>query len=130
MSAEATTHPLLDEGMQVRREVLGDTYVDNATEHDDAVTQEFQAFMTSYCWGEVWTDDRLQRRDRSLLVLAMTAVLGKMSEFEAHAHGALRNGVTPEELMAVLRQITVYGGVPVGVAAAKVLRTVLTTHKG
>lgn len=129
MSVE-TTSPgtLFDEGMTVRREVLGGEYVARATRSDDPLTNEFQKFMTTYCWGEVWTDDRLARRERSLLVLAMTAALGKMTEFEAHAHGALRNGVSPDELVAVLRQITVYCGVPAGVAASKVLRTVLETH--
>ncbi|MGH3360536.1 MAG: carboxymuconolactone decarboxylase family protein [Nocardioidaceae bacterium] len=130
MSVEATSpRSLFDEGMTVRREVLGGEYVNRATTHDDPLTTEFQEFMTSYCWGEIWTDERLARRDRSLLVLAMTAALGKMAEFEAHAHGALRNGISPEQLVAVLRQITVYCGVPAGVTASKVLRTVLDTHQ-
>lgn len=129
MSVDATTPgSLFDEGMTVRREVLGGEYVTRATTPEDPLTREFQRFMTSYCWGEIWTDDRLARRDRSLLVLAMTAALGKMAEFEAHAHGALRNGITPDELVAVLRQITVYCGVPAGVTAAKVLRGVLDGH--
>jgi 4-carboxymuconolactone decarboxylase len=129
LSVEATSpESLFDEGMAVRREVLGGEYVNRATTPDDPLTTEFQRFMTSYCWGEIWTDDRLERRDRSLLVLAMTAALGKMTEFEAHVHGALRNGITADELVAVLRQITVYCGVPAGVSASKVLRLALNTH--
>lgn len=129
MSVDATSpESLFDDGMTVRRQVLGGEYVNRATTHDDPLTTEFQEFMTSYCWGEIWTDDRLPRRERSLLVLAMTAALGKTAEFEIHAHGALRNGITPQELVAVLRQITVYCGVPAGVTASKVLRLVLDTH--
>jgi pimeloyl-ACP methyl ester carboxylesterase/alkylhydroperoxidase/carboxymuconolactone decarboxylase family protein YurZ len=109
-------------GMVVRREVLGDEYVDRALEHQDEVSLEFQSFLTSYCWGEIWTDSRLSRRDRSILTLGMTAALGRMREFEAHSRGALRNGLTPAELTAALKQIAVYCGVPAGVAAAVGIR--------
>lgn len=119
------TDTMLDQAMKVRREVLGAAYVDRALSRTDEVTTEFQPFMTAYCWGEIWTDERLPRRERSLLVLAMTAALNRMAEFEAHALGALRNGVSVDELNAVLRQITIYAGVPVGVNAAAALRNVL-----
>jgi 4-carboxymuconolactone decarboxylase len=112
-------------GMAVRREVLGPEYVDRALARDDEISRDFQAFITEYCWGAIWTDERLPRRERSLLVLGMTAALGRMNEFEAHARGALRNGVTPDELSATLRQITVYCGVPAGVNCAAALRAVL-----
>lgn len=115
---------LVTDGTAVRREVLGAEYVARALGRTDPISQEFQPFMTQYCWGEIWTDDRLARRERSLLVLAMTAALGRMAEFEAHALGALRNGITFDELAAVLRQITVYCGVPAGVNAAAALRNV------
>lgn len=118
-------------GLAVRREVLGDEYVDRALKHIDPLSAEFQNFITQYCWGEIWTDDRLTRRDRSLLTLGMTAALGRTKELEAHTHGALRNGITAEELVAVLRQITVYCGVPAGVSAAAAMRSVLTpAHDG
>jgi alkylhydroperoxidase/carboxymuconolactone decarboxylase family protein YurZ len=81
--------------------------------------------MTSYCWGEIWTDDTLPLRERSLLVIAMTAALGRMAELEIHTRGALTNGVTPDQLLAVLKQITVYCGVPAGVGALKVMRGVV-----
>jgi 4-carboxymuconolactone decarboxylase len=119
MSTDAT---LLEEGMKVRREVLGAAYVDNATNPTDDLTVAFQPFMTSYCWGEIWTDDTLARRERSMLVLAMTAALGRTAELEAHTLGALRNGLTEQELLAVLKQITVYCGVPAGVTALKAMR--------
>jgi pimeloyl-ACP methyl ester carboxylesterase/alkylhydroperoxidase/carboxymuconolactone decarboxylase family protein YurZ len=119
------SHDGVAAGMAVRREVLGDPYVERAVAHQDAISAEFQSFITQYCWGEIWTDPRLRRRERSLLVLGMTAALGRMKEFEAHCRGALRNGVTPDELASVLKQIAVYCGVPAGVAAAGSLRAAL-----
>lgn len=119
-------------GLAVRREVLGPDYVARALDPDDEISQEFQEFITQYCWTDVWTDDRLARRERSLLVLGMTAALGRTSEFESHVRGALRNGVTPGELAAVLRQITVYCGVPAGVGCSAAMRRAIaeyTSHK-
>lgn len=116
---------LTGNALAVRRSVLGDTYVDRALSPDDSISEEFQRFITQYCWGEVWTDPRLQRKERSLVTLAMTGALGRMSEFQSHVRGAVRNGVTPEELTALLKQLTVYCGVPAGVAAAREIRGVL-----
>lgn len=117
----------VEDGMAARRAVLGNTYVDRATSRDDPLSKEFQEFVTTYCWGQIWTDDRLTRREHSLLTLAMTAALGRMDEFEAHAAGAIRNGIDTGELAAIVKQIAVYCGVPAGVAAAGALRKVLET---
>jgi 4-carboxymuconolactone decarboxylase len=122
---EAAADGMLENGMRVRRQVLGDAYVDAAIAAQDSMTEAFQPFMTSYCWGEIWTDDTLQLRERSLLVIAMTAALGRMTELEIHTRGALRNGVTPDQLLAVLKQVTVYCGVPAGVGALKAMRGVV-----
>ena len=131
MSNQSTNlKSLHDSGMQVRREVLGNDYVNRATTHTDALTTEFQEFIATYCWGEIWTDKRLGRRERSLIVLAITAALGKTAEFEAHAHGALRNGITRDELASFVRQIAVYCGVPAGVTAHKIIRSVLLQEDG
>jgi 4-carboxymuconolactone decarboxylase len=116
---------LSPEALQVRREVLGDAYVDSNTSHDDELTREFQAFVTNYCWGEVWTDDRLSRAQHSLVVMAVTASLGRMREFDIHTRGALRNGLTPDQLTAVVRQIAVYAGVPAAVSALPILRSAI-----
>ncbi len=131
MSAEASVdhNSLHDEGMQVRRAVLGSEYVDKATAHADALTVEFQRFITTYCWGEIWTDDRLARDQHSLMVLGITAALGKTKEFEVHARGALRNGLTPEQLTAILRQIAVYAGVPAAVAMLPSVRAAIADHE-
>lgn len=117
-------------GMSARRAVLGTDYVARATSNDDPLSLEFQDFVTNYCWGVIWTDDRLSRREHSLLTLAMTAALGRMDEFEAHARGALRNGVTPEQFAAIAKQIAVYCGVPAGVNASKALRKALESQPG
>ncbi|MFC7766702.1 carboxymuconolactone decarboxylase family protein [Leucobacter soli] len=94
-TTEPNSESLFERGMQVRRRVLGDEYVDAAMAETDPLTTAFQPFMTSYCWGEIWTDDTLPPRERSLIVLSITAALGRMGEFEIHTRGALRNGVTP-----------------------------------
>ena len=125
MSETSSYEPLFSEGMKVRRSVLGDAYVDSAVGPDDPMTRAFQPFMVSYCWGEIWTDDSLPRATRSMLVVAMTAALGRMDELEIHSRGALRNGVTPEELLAILKQVTVYCGVPAGVGAFKIMRRMI-----
>ena len=125
MSETSKYEPLFSEGMKVRRRVLGDAYVDSAVGPVDPMTQAFQPFMVSYCWGEIWTDDTLAPATRSMLVVAMTAALNRLEELEIHTRGALRNGVSPEELLAVLKQVTVYCGVPAGVGALKVMRRMI-----
>ena len=115
---------LFDQGMAMRRAVLGDEYVDKAIAN--APSAEFQRLVTEYCWGECWGDTTLSRRERSLLNLGMIAALGKMHEFELHVGGALRNGVTQDELFAAIKQIAVYCGVPVGVDCMRVARQALT----
>lgn len=118
-----------ERGMRARRAVLGSEYVDGALEFDDDFTVEFQRFMTTYCWGEIWTDDRLEPLQHSLLVLGVTAALGRTREFEIHARGALRNGLDPDHLIAVVRQIAVYAGVPAAVSLLASARKALAEHE-
>ena len=101
---------LYDKGMAMRRKVLGDEYVDRAVANTDDFNRKFQDLLNEFAWGAVWTDEDLKPRDRSLLNLGMIACLGRMHEFEAHFRGALRNGLTPKELGAILRQVAVYCG--------------------
>lgn len=130
MSLETSANrDLHDQGMRVRRAVLGGEYVDKALSFDDDLSVEFQRFMTTYCWGEIWTDDRLEPLQHSLLVLGMTAALGKTREFEIHARGALRNGLKPEYLIAVIRQVAVYAGVPAAVSLLGSARSVIDAHR-
>ena len=115
-------------GLAIRSEVLGKEYVDRAVQGADDFNRDFQNLVTEYCWGEVWGDDTLSRRDRSLINLAMLAALGRSQEFELHFRGALRNGCTRDELKATLTQITIYCGVPAGVESFRLARKVLAEH--
>ena len=119
-----------DRGMVMRRKVLGNDYVDRAVKGADDFNRDFQRIVTQYCWGEAWGDDTLTPRERSILNLGMIAALGKMHEFETHVRGALTNGLTPNEIRAVLTQIAVYCGIPVGVDCFRVAREVIKAHKG
>jgi 4-carboxymuconolactone decarboxylase len=118
-----------DRGLQMRRQVLGDPYVDRALSNVDDFNRDFQRLLTEFAWGEAWGDDTLKPRDRSILVLGMIASLGKMHEFETHFRGALRNGLTPNELRAILTQIAIYCGFPVAVDCFRVARQVLAETK-
>ena len=120
---------LMDAGLKARREVLGDEYVDRAIKNADEFNKPFQEIVSEYCWGLCWTDKTLSRRERSILNLGMIAALGKMHEFELHLRGALRNGLTPEELRAVLIQIAVYCGIPVGVDCFRTAKAVIGETK-
>ena len=105
-----------------RRAVLGDEYVDSVMSEDDPAAAEFQDFITSTAWG-VWTrEGPLTTRDRSLLVLAITATSGRMDEFRLHAAAAARAGVTDAEIDELLYQLVAYAGGPAGVAARRVIR--------
>lgn len=102
-----------------RRTVLGDEYVDAQRGDQSPRLQEFQDYVTSTAWG-VWArDGALSDRDRSLLVLAMTAALGRMEEFQLHVGARSRTGVTDEEVEELLFQIAAYCGVPAGVTAKR-----------
>ena len=116
---------MYDRGMRARREVLGDAYVDNATRTADAFNRDFQRFVTEYCWGEVWSQGVLSRKQHSLNNLCLLAALNRPQEFELHFRGALRNGCSLEELRETLMQIAVYAGVPAGVEAFRIARKVL-----
>ena len=114
-----------DTGLEARRRVLGDEYVDRAFDTADAFNIEFQNLVTEYCWGEVWGRSALSDRQRSLNNLCILASLNRGEEFKTHFRGALRNGCTLDELRDTLIQIMVYAGVPAGVTAFRLAREVL-----
>lgn len=114
----------------MRRAMLGDAYVDHATSDPEPVAAEFQDYLTSMAWG-VWTrGGPLTTRDRSLLVMAMTAALGRMEEFRLHASSTAQTGVTDEEVDELLFQIAGYCGAPAGVAARREIRAVRAERAG
>lgn len=116
---------LMEDGLAVRREVLGAAYVDQNMKNADSFNKPFQDLVSEYCWGVCWTDKTLSRRERSILNLGMIAALGKMHEFELHFRAAFGNGLTEDELRSVLTQIAVYCGIPVGVDCFRSARKVL-----
>ena len=120
---------LMEAGIKVRREVLGDEYVDRSMKNADDFNRPFQEIVSEYCWGVAWTDETLSRRERSIMNLAMTAATGRMQEFELHFRGAKRNGLTDDELRAVLIQIAIYCGIPVGVDCFRSAKKVFAEDK-
>lgn len=119
----------MEAGLAVRRDVLGDEYVNRSMVNADSFNKPFQEIVSEYCWGLCWTDKTLPRKERSILNLGMIAALGKMHEFELHLRGALRNGLTEDELRSVLTQIAVYCGIPVGVDCFRVAKQVFSDTK-
>ena len=120
--------PIHDAGMQVRREVLGDDHVDRAIAQSTEFTAPFQEFITRYAWGSVWTREQLDRRSRSAVTLAVLTALGRENEIEMHVRGALRNGLTPEQIGEVLLHTAVYAGVPAANAAFVIAQRVLDSE--
>ena len=111
-----------DDGMRVRREVLGDAHVDGAAARTSAFDADFQDLITRYAWGSVWTRPGLDRRTRSVATLTALLALGHWEEFAMHVRAARRNGLTSEEIAEVILQSAIYCGVPVanhGFALAK-----------
>ncbi|HJP20003.1 MAG: carboxymuconolactone decarboxylase family protein [Alphaproteobacteria bacterium] len=114
-----------DAGLKARKEVLGAEYVDKALANADDFNREFQEMVTEYCWGTIWGNDRLSKQQRSILNLGMLAALGRSHEFGLHFKGAIKNGVSLDELKEVLHQIAVYCGIPAGVESFRVARQIL-----
>ena len=112
----------LEAAYALRRTTLGDAYVDAQTTDADPAAQAFQDYVTSTAWG-VWArGGALSPRDRSLLVMAMTAALGRMEEFRLHASSQDGTGVTDEEIDELLFQIAAYCGVPAGISARREIK--------
>lgn len=111
---------LFDKGMKIRREVLGDAYVDKALAKSGPFNDPLQELVTTYCWGWTWGREGLPRRDRSLINLAMISVLNRSHELKAHIRGALNNGLTKEEIREVLLQVGIYAGIPATVDSFRI----------
>lgn len=114
-----------DDGMRVRREVLGDEHVDRALAETTDFTRDFQELITRYAWGEIWSRPRLDRRTRSAITLTALTAGGHHHEFAMHVRAALRNGMTPDEVKEVLLQCAVYCGVPAANRAFAIAQEVL-----
>jgi 3-oxoadipate enol-lactonase/4-carboxymuconolactone decarboxylase len=114
-----------EQGMKVRREVLGDDHVDRAIERTTAFTADFQELITRYAWGEIWARPGLDRRTRSCITLAALVALGREEELAMHVRAAIRVGLTPDEIKEVLLHSAIYCGVPAANGAFAVAQRVL-----
>jgi 3-oxoadipate enol-lactonase/4-carboxymuconolactone decarboxylase len=123
MTAEDSAY---ERGMQIRREVLGDEYVDAAVGRTTEFTADFQDFITRYAWGEIWARPGLDRKTRSCITLTALVALGHLDELELHLRAAIRNGLTEQEIGEVFLQSAVYCGVPAANSAFAVARRVLS----
>jgi 3-oxoadipate enol-lactonase/4-carboxymuconolactone decarboxylase len=112
-------------GMRVRREVLGDAYVDRAVSRTTPFTERFQELITEVAWGDVWARPDLDRKTRSGITVALLAALGHEAELAHHVRGALRNGLTPDEIAGVLIHTALYAGLPAANRAFAVAQRVL-----
>jgi 4-carboxymuconolactone decarboxylase len=114
-----------DAGTRARREVLGDEHVDRAVARTTDFTRDFQEHITRLAWGSVWTRPGLDRRTRSAITLSALTALGREGELELHVRGALRNGLTPDEISEILIHTSVYAGIPAANAAFQVAQRVI-----
>ncbi|WP_067678624.1 4-carboxymuconolactone decarboxylase [Nocardia miyunensis] len=128
MPIDETPAERYEAGLQVRREVVGEEYVERALASATEFSRPLQDLVTEYCWGAVWTREGLDRRTRSMLTLSMLTALNRSTEFATHVRAALTNGVTPEEIREVLLHATVYAGVPAGVEAFRIAGPILVEH--
>jgi 4-carboxymuconolactone decarboxylase len=123
-----------EKGLKVRKEVLGESYVNASLASADELTAPLQKLVTEWCWGEVWTRPGLDRKTRSFLNLAMLTALNRPHEVKIHVRGAINNGLTEEEIVEVILQAAIYCGVPAAMdsmrIAAEVMRQMRTEKAG
>jgi 4-carboxymuconolactone decarboxylase len=111
-----------DKGLEIRKAVLGEAYVNNALKNVDSFNEPLQDLLNEYCWGTVWGREELPRKTRSMLNIAMISILNRPHELRAHLKGALTNGVTREEIREILLQVAIYGGMPAAVDSFRIAR--------
>jgi 4-carboxymuconolactone decarboxylase len=132
MSREATPQAkeMFEKGLKVRKEVLGEEYVNKALANINDFNEDLQQIVTRYCWGEIWNRPGLSRRDRSIINLAMISALNRPHELRLHLRGALNNGLTKDEIREVLLQMMIYCGVPAGVDSFRAAQEVFAAADG
>lgn len=116
--------PLYERGLKVRKEVLGDAYVDNAISSADEFSQPLQEYLTAHAWAASWARPGLERKTRSMLNLAMLTALNRGHEFSIHVKGAINNGVTKEEIREILIHAAVYCGAPAAMDSFRIAKEV------
>jgi 4-carboxymuconolactone decarboxylase len=113
-----------ERGLEIRKDVLGKEFVEQSLSTADDFNMPMQELTTEYCWGAVWGRDGLPRATRSMLNLAMISALNRPHELKMHIKGALRNGVTREQIREVFLQVAIYCGIPAGVDSFRIAREV------
>lgn len=124
-SGNRPTSKAFERGLKTRREVLGDAYVDASLNKATDFSWPMQKLVTEYCWDEVWNRPGLSRRDRSILNLGMISALNRPHELRAHIVGALKNGLTNEEITEIFLQVAIYCGVPAAIDGFRCAQQVL-----
>src|SRR3954462_15682637 len=114
-----------EKGLEIRKSVLGAEFVEKSFASADDFNKPYQEFVTEYCWGACWGREGLSRKTRSMLNLAMLGVLNRPNELKNHVAGALRNGVTPDEIREILLQVAIYAGIPAGVDSFRIAHEVI-----
>lgn len=117
-------------GLEIRREVMGDAFVERAMGNATAFTQPLQDFVNEHAWGSVWAREALPRKTRSLITLAALTALKCPQELKGHVRGALNNGCTVEEIREALLHCAVYAGVPAAIDAFRAAQEAIDTWQG
>ena len=120
---------LFEKGLKVRKEVLGEDYVNKSIAGADDFTRTMAEWSTEFCWGALWTRPGLDRRTRSIINLAMLGALNRPHELKLHVKGALKNGLTKDEIKEVLLQTAIYCGVPAAVVAFRCAKEVFASKE-
>ena len=111
-------------GMKTRREVLGNEHVERAVKNTNKIDERFQDFITEGAWGTLWSNEKLSRRDRSLITISLLAAIGHHEELEMHFNASKNTGATFDEISEVLMHVAIYAGVPASNSAFKILKKV------
>jgi 4-carboxymuconolactone decarboxylase len=119
---------VFDRGFEIRKKVLGAEFVEKSFASADDFNKPMQELVTEYCWGAVWGREELPHKTRSMLNIAMLSCLNRTHELKMHVKGAIRNGVTREEIREILMQVAIYAGVPAGVDSFRVAREALNEY--
>lgn len=129
-TVEAAHKTLFDEGLKIRYEVAGKTYVDKALANGSSdFARPMQELVTEACWGSVWSRPGLERKTRSMLNMSMLCALNRGPELAVHVRGALNNGASEVEIREVLLQVSIYCGMPAGLEGFKIAEKVIADVK-
>ena len=118
-----------ERGLSRRKAVLGEAYVERSLEQADDFSRPYQEALTEFCWGFGWSDEAIDLKTRSLMNLTMIAALGRMEEWKLHCRGALKNGVTREQLRAAIHVVGIYCGAPAAVECFRIAREVFAEEE-